>query len=158
MRYFRGTPKERLERDARVDDKGCVIFAGYLNRDGYGRMRVGQKLECAHRVSYAVNIGPIPDGMQVLHECDNPPCINPKHLFLGTQEENIQDMVAKGRQRGVVGVRHHKAKLNQEKAFEIRWYAAMGRRHKDIAAEYDITRSLVGRVARCEIWKPECHD
>lgn len=71
----------------------CVEWAGLRFRDGYGR--VGSKQ--AHRVAWEQTYGPIPEGLFVLHRCDNRPCVNPEHLFLGTNTDNMQDMVAKGR-------------------------------------------------------------
>jgi HNH endonuclease len=75
----------------------CEEYPGYRNRRGYGVIgrHTGNKL--AHRVSYELHIGPIPEGMLVCHHCDNPPCINPKHLFLGTQKDNMGDCSSKGR-------------------------------------------------------------
>ncbi len=157
--YLRGTPEQRLSRLSRAAETGtCINFTGYLNEDGYGRFHLDGKKELSHRASWRIFRGEIPEDRQVLHECDNPSCVNPNHLFLGTHDDNMKDMAKKGRGDGAKGISHHFAKLNPEKAFEIRWYAAMGRKHKDIAAEYGITRSLVGCVTRCEIWKPECHD
>jgi hypothetical protein len=157
--YLRGSPKERL---ARLSTKnamtGCVEFVGYLNGDGYGRFYYDGKRALSHRASFNIHCGGIPEDKQVLHHCDNPCCVNPEHLFLGTIDDNVQDMVAKGRARGVRGVRHHKAKLNPEKAFEIRWRAAYGEQHKDIAASFGVTRSLVGMIARNTIWQQDCHD
>jgi hypothetical protein len=75
----------------------CWEFAG-PTRKGYGQLGVGSGRHIsAHRISWELANGPIPDGMQVLHTCDNPPCVNPAHLFLGTHQDNMDDMVAKGR-------------------------------------------------------------
>jgi hypothetical protein len=81
---------------------GCVLWIGCTNDDGYGLIGSGTSKghnSLAHRLAYEIHIGPIPDGILVLHSCDNPPCINVAHLFLGTQGDNIADMLAKGRQR-----------------------------------------------------------
>jgi len=78
---------------------GCWTWGGATNRKGYGRFTVGGKLRLAHRLVWAWTRGPIPDGVRVLHHCDNPACVNPKHLFLGTDQDNTNDMVAKGRAR-----------------------------------------------------------
>ena len=77
----------------------CREWEGSRNRDGYGRYPVGGSWVGAHRVAWEQEYGPIPKGMSVLHHCDNPPCILPSHLFLGTQQDNVADMIAKGRGR-----------------------------------------------------------
>ena len=75
----------------------CVIFQGTKSDKGYGRVWHNGKMVRAHRLAYETHVGPIPKGMFVCHRCDNPPCINPEHLFLGTTTDNIRDAVAKGR-------------------------------------------------------------
>ncbi len=77
----------------------CWIWQAALKRDGYGLFRVESyvAMRSAHRVSWEIAFGEIPTGMQVLHRCDNPPCVNPSHLWLGTQQDNIRDMNEKGR-------------------------------------------------------------
>ena len=82
-----------------ITETGCWIWKMSVDRVGYGHEWVGGKLRQAHRVSYETHIGPIPHGMKVLHKCDVRACINPSHLFLGTQKENIQDCKKKGRIR-----------------------------------------------------------
>lgn len=76
---------------------GCWTWLASKKHDGYGKRKHNGKMTTAHRVSFEMEFGPIPDGLAVLHRCDNPPCVRPDHLFLGTQQENIADMVAKGR-------------------------------------------------------------
>jgi hypothetical protein len=75
----------------------CWIWYEGRRHHGYGR--IGSLQEGAHRVAWELTNGPIPDGLDVLHKCDNPPCVNPDHLFLGDQEANMNDMAAKGRAR-----------------------------------------------------------
>lgn len=81
---------------ARRDD-GCWVWLGAKDRDGYGRVMVDGRTMGAHRIAYEESHGPVPDGLVVMHSCDNPSCVNPDHLRVGTQAENIQDRDAKGR-------------------------------------------------------------
>lgn len=90
-----GTLAERYERFV-VRRDGCWAWDGVTNDRGYGQV----DKRYAHRVAYELFIGPIPDGLNVLHRCDNPPCSNPEHLFVGTQADNVADAKAKGRLRG----------------------------------------------------------
>ena len=84
-------------RSRLVPEGDCLVYPLSTNGAGYGKMWVGDKLMLTHRFAYEVAYGPIPEGMKVCHECDNPRCCNVKHLFLGTQSDNLADMRAKGR-------------------------------------------------------------
>lgn len=75
----------------------CWVFLGGVNKDGYGLIRRASFAGFVHRYIWTVMVGPIPEGLQVLHHCDNPCCVRPAHLWLGTQRQNIHDMVRKGR-------------------------------------------------------------
>lgn len=130
---------------------------GYVNEDGYGRFRLDGVVELAHRASYMINIGPIPEGMQVLHRCDMPPCVNHEHFFLGDQFDNMRDMYAKGRYPTKQSARK-RSKIDPSKAFEIRWQDAIGCRHENIAQRFGVTRPLISAICRNEIWQQECHD
>ncbi len=78
---------------------GCWLWPGQVNSGGYGITIWEGKQRLAHRISYEYHIGPIPDGLYVCHKCDVPSCINPGHFFVGTQVDNMQDMIAKGRRK-----------------------------------------------------------
>lgn len=82
--------------------ESCWNWTRYRNEWGYGRLRVNGEKQLAHRVSFQLFRGPIPAGMLVCHTCDNPACINPSHLFLGTNQDNVTDCMAKGRHRGIL--------------------------------------------------------
>jgi hypothetical protein len=82
----------------------CWEWLRYTNVDGYGRLRWNEKYIGAHRVAWEKANGPIPGGMHVLHRCDNPPCVNPSHLFLGTNKDNMDDRDSKGRLNNKAGI------------------------------------------------------
>lgn len=130
---------------ARVDVRGpdeCWPWTGALNRaGGYGHLSWGGRTIYAHRLAHTLRKGPIPEGMQILHACDNPLCCNPAHLSAGTQAENIADMVAKGRH--AVGERNARTKLTDEQVEAIR---KDPRTQSVIAAEYGIRQSLVSMI------------
>jgi hypothetical protein len=94
--YPRSTAEERLERD--VDRSGeCWVWTSKHNDLGYGMLMVNYQRWYAHRLAWTLANGPIPDGLCVLHRCDNPPCVRPAHLFLGTRTDNAKDRDQKGR-------------------------------------------------------------
>ena len=78
------------------DENDCWIWTGGTVKQ-YGEFRFNDKIQSTHRISWQIHFGTIPEGMDVLHHCDNPPCVNPKHLFLGTHSDNMQDAEQKGR-------------------------------------------------------------
>jgi hypothetical protein len=130
----------------------CWPWTGSRNDFGYGRIRRDRDtLVPAHRVAWEVSVGQIPDGLSVLHRCDNPPCCNPSHLFVGTQKENAQDMVAKGRRRGPAPDQRW-SKVRPDVVVEIRRQLAAGRLQAEIAAELGITPSAVSLINTGANW------
>jgi hypothetical protein len=105
--------KARLENKYKITEGGCWEWTSYKNACGYGTLRIDGRSQLAHRASYEQFIGHIPEGLNVNHKCDNPACINPEHLWIGTQLENIADMVTKGRQ--VSGPNNPKRKIRPTK-------------------------------------------
>lgn len=108
-------------------------------------------MEYAHRFSWQMRYGKIPQGLDVCHHCDNPPCVNPAHLFLGTKTANMQDMVNKGRvQRGE---RHYKAILTTQKVRTIRKMLRQGIKNKAIAQVMDIRPAAVSEIKHGKRWR-----
>lgn len=131
----------------------CFGWSGHSDEKGYGRIRVDRgHTDRAHRVSWFLENGPIPDGMQVLHRCDNPPCTRPNHLFLGTNADNHNDKVRKGRQWRPAGELHHGAKLNEQDVRRIRSMLADGCVPAVICAEYGIKKSCVSGIHTGKSW------
>jgi len=134
---------------AKVDKYGdCWTWTAGCTRDGYGAFQIGtfkhSKSIKAHRLSYELHTGEkIPDGLLVCHHCDNPPCVNPEHLFLGTYQDNIIDAVKKGRVTG--------QKLSENDVRKIR--AMRDVDAKIIAAIYGITRQQIYNIRNRKQWK-----
>jgi hypothetical protein len=123
-----------------------------LNPDQrYGYFKYRYRKYYAHRVSYEIHHGPIPEGMCVCHHCDNPPCCNPAHLFLGTDQDNVSDMIAKG--RNVRGEDMHASKLTESQVLEIRYLYSIGWLQADLSAAFGVTPSSVSSVITGKSWK-----
>lgn len=123
--------------------------------NGYGLFGVEGTMLYAHRVAWSLMNGKIPDGMYVLHKCDNRSCCNPNHLFLGTHQDNMSDMVNKGRQSRISrpGAMNPNAKLTESQVIEIRSkYKLGGTTLKKLASEYGVSFSNISRVIRGQHW------
>lgn len=132
----------------------CWVWQRARDPKGYGRYGVGKKMCFAHRHAYALTFGPIPEGLCCLHKCDNPPCCNPSHLFLGTQADNMRDMFAKNRHPPVQGERHPRAKLTDANVVEIRRLYATGLYiQQELADKYGVHCSIIGFIVNRKIWK-----
>lgn len=159
--------QERLAEKYTVEpNTGCWLWTAMLNHAGYGILGVSvankTTPKLAHRLSYETHVGPIPEGMYVCHRCDQPSCVNPAHLFVGTQQANMADMLAEGRSSagksfaGRRGENHGMAKLDWGKVDEIRAkYAAGGVSQRDLGAEYGVAHRTIGLIVRGSLWTEE---
>lgn len=145
----------RFWRYVRKTD-ACWLWFGAQDRKGYGRIGSGpptsRQIKATH-VSWAMHFGPVPHGYMVLHHCDNPPCVRPDHLFLGTNQDNTDDKVAKGRATGARrGIAHHLATIPAETIEEIRrLHAGGGMLQRDIAVKFGIHRGTVSKIIQRRI-------
>ena len=143
-----------------VNENGCWVCTSHsYNEEGYPTHRVdGKRVRISHTM-YEKYKGKIPDGLWILHSCDNPNCINPEHLFLGTNLDNVRDMIAKnrhscGEKHSLIcrGNKRHNQKLTAKEASEIK-YGCKDMLQKEISAKYGITRSTILRIRSNVIWK-----
>ena len=141
--------QQRLMRHTEYNESsGCWEWFG-SKRNGYGRMIIGSRTDgtrksvSAHRISYELTYGEIPIGMEVCHKCDNPPCVNPSHLFLGTRQDNIDDRERKGRNNPPKGEKHAKAKLTELDVLTIRKKRLQGVSFGKLAKEYGVCKKTI---------------
>lgn len=143
--------RQRLLRRALPEpNSGCWLWSGALTAYGYGRMVYNYQRKVAHRVSWEVHRGPIPGGMCVCHRCDNRACVNPEHLFLGTQRDNMRDMTRKGRR--AVG-RVCGSNLSERDVLRMRAMRACGFAYREIADAIGTSGSTAARVCLRQVWK-----
>lgn len=141
---------------------GCWLWTGALNNVGYGQFSVRCRHVLAHRMSWTLECGPIPAGLWALHDCpggDNPACVRPSHLFLGTRADNMADMVAKDRQARLKGEAAPRAKLTEAQVLGIRARAAAGEPHRKLGREFAVDYSTISDIVRRKSWAHlECGD
>jgi HNH endonuclease/Helix-turn-helix domain of resolvase len=146
---------------AKCDRKGendCWQWQGSKNGKGYGRFQYECKKISAHRFSYEMHYGFLPSDKVILHRCDNPSCVNPRHLSAGTVADNNRDAFAKGRNRVVgaytkPGEQNHKAILTEAQAREIKRLYAAGYSYGQLAKRFNVSRGCVWGIASGNTWK-----
>ena len=155
---MKGEPVLKRFEDKYIPEpmSGCWLWTAAHAGEKYGghgtfvfskKNRMG-----AHRASWLLFRGAIPDGMQVLHTCDVGACVNPNHLFLGTQIDNMADMKAKGRGRGLQGSAHGNSKLTEDQVREIRRLHAERKTYKEIGRLFGIGKSMIGYIVTRHNW------
>lgn len=140
---------------AMVSEQGdCWIWGGALDRDGYGRIGLPgghSKYIRSHRFSWLIHYGPIPTQMCVLHRCDNPSCVRPDHLWLGTTADNQTDMMAK--RRSTHGDRSARARLNKAQVLSVLEMLADDVPGATIARHFAVSASAISAIKRCRTWR-----
>lgn len=130
--------------------RGCWNWTATLTK-GYGHLRIGRKMKYAHRISWELHNGPIADGLSVLHKCDNTRCVNHKHLFLGTPNDNSKDMVLKG--RGARGITSGMSKLTEAEIIDIRSRPLYWGIRADLGKEFNVSAPLISDIINRRIWR-----
>jgi len=145
------------QKPVHVDE--CWNWTGSVSRDGYGilavkslRDRISRHYVRAHRFAFALHTGRDPHGLFVCHKCDNPLCVNPAHLFLGTPMANTQDCIRKGRKPSQRGANNPRARLTRKDVDVIRRRISGGENNKQIAGDYDVSHSQISNIRRGKSW------
>lgn len=125
----------------------CWPWTASLQPEGYGQFRLGDRMVGAHRVAYELEVGPIPEGMDICHTCDFRPCVRPLHLFPGTKADNNHDMIAKGRHRPGRNI----SKVSRDTAKAIHTAYLVGATQRAIAVSVGLSPTHVGRILRGEV-------
>lgn len=135
------------------EQTGCIEWTGHTVGGGYGQVRHNGKDAYAHRVAFERAFGAIPKGMFVLHKCDNRPCCNPDHLFLGTHADNMRDKVKKGRSASMPGETNPSAKLTADEVRLIRRLCAAGASKKEVGSMFGVTGAAVALIVFRKNWQ-----
>jgi hypothetical protein len=137
----------------------CWLWLAHKDPNGYGRFGAGKRVFLAHRISYEIANGPFPQEKKVCHNCpggDNPSCVNPRHLWLGTDAENHRDMQNKGRDVAPplhIGTSNHSAKLNEDAVRAIRQAHQDGFTMVALAHLYHVSHRTIWQMIRGETWR-----
>jgi hypothetical protein len=139
------------EKVIQTETDHCWEWIGATQSQGYGSFSINGKTYLAHRISYTICHGDIPEGLCVLHHCDNRLCVNPGHLFLGTNFDNIQDMVRKNRQSHNTTNRITKLNIDQVELMR-RLYKGGGESYATLAKKFLVSKYSIGAVIRSDSW------
>ncbi len=146
--------EDRFKKRIKIDKNGCWIWVGSTNNRGYGTFWNGKVADFAHHFSWEIaNHQTIPNGSFILHSCDNPSCVNPSHLRLGSHKDNMEDMLSKGRQRVPKGEESGRCKYSEKIIRAIRFRAANGENTKILEKEFNISRQYLKDIIDRKYWK-----
>lgn len=165
------TEREAFESRMKHMPNGCIEWGGNIDGTGYGRFCFKRRIELAHRAAWRIFKGEIPKNACLLHRCDNPPCVNPDHLFLGDRGDNARDMASKGRQwiqqnperrldtlvcpteLKPRGEQHGMSKLTEQQVISIRERSSNGELGKHLAVSFGCARTLISAIVNGQIWR-----
>jgi len=137
-----------------VKNDGCWSWKRKLMKNGYASLNQGRtKVILAHRLSWMIHNGPIINNSFVLHKCDNPPCSNPEHLFLGTPKDNSDDMISKNRKKVSSGIKHYNVKLTVDKVIEIKTLIKEGFSQGFLGRKFNVSPSTIQNISDGKTWK-----
>lgn len=134
----------------------CWEWRGPRQKSGHGYLGFGHRPKHvgAHRIAYLLELGEIPSGLHVCHRCDNPPCVNPAHLFLGTAADNHRDKAQKGRSKGPIGSKNWRCKLTPSEVIQIRCeYAAGGTSFVKLGKDYGVGPTTIEALVTRRTWR-----
>lgn len=149
---FRPAVRENFFRHVDKTDT-CWLWTGCLFSNGYGRVRIGRnRTVVAHRLSWELTHGPIPNGLCACHRCDVRACVNPSHIFLGTDADNVRDCINKNRRAYFRGSTHPMAKLMETDVIDIRAARKDGTALSALAKKYNVTPQAISLAANGKSW------
>ncbi len=153
--FYTALPDRFWSHVAEPNENGCWLWTKTIDRHGYARYWATERkqYDLAHRRSAKDFHGPIPDNSQVLHHCDTPLCVNPKHLYFGTHQDNMRDMVRRGRQNKARGTKQHLAKLTESQVKRMRCLRESGATFKSLGLKFGVTKQNVYAVIQRRTWK-----
>jgi len=150
---WRANPDERFNSKIIPEpNSGCLLWDAGVSEDGYGHFWFEGKTVKASRYAWEREHGPIPDGLQICHICDTPPCVNTSHMFLGTVKDNARDRERKGRANRPFGESHPHSKLSESVVLEIRKARREGKTQVSLAKKYGISEAVVSVVVNNTSW------
>ncbi len=156
MAPTRRPPSERFwDKVVRASDEECWPWTGFCEAQGYGIIAIGRATRVkAHRVSWEIHFGEIPEGMCVCHHCDNPPCVNPAHLYVGTRADNNRDrgLRKRGKEHRQYGASNDNAKLTEDDVRAIIACLQTGKSQIAVAEMFGVSQPQISKIARGEAW------
>jgi hypothetical protein len=145
--------KDRFEKFADIKETTkCIEWTGYYGTTGYGVLMVNRMPKKTHRLSYQIYNGKIPEGMWVLHKCDNSRCVNPKHLYIGDSKRNVHDMLERNRHVSPLGEKNGKSKLTNDQVREIKIILKKSNKIRETARKFNVSRYAIQDIKSGKTW------